>query len=880
MIGTPCLSLPLPTATYRLQFRNGMTFEGAVALIPHLVDLGISHLYASPVFTAVTGSTHGYDISNANEIDPALGGHEGFVALANALHHAGLGLILDIVPNHMAASLENPWWHSVLQWGADSPYARHFDIDWRMKLTLPFLGSSFEKEAADGKIKLALDPERRLLALAYYDQFYPLTPSTYPAALESLRGNAVARNLLLGASIQQVDDANEQDLAHHLGALSQDVSFLTAIHDLQPWQLRDYHTASQQLSYRRFFEITGLVGMRVEDERVFDDTHRLVLELVEAGLVDGLRIDHVDGLADPKAYLEMLRRETGDDILIVVEKILAGGEDLPQDWPVSGTTGYEFITAIAGIMADPNENGQLDDAFHSLTDPKRPFEVELRACKDLMLTVNFAGEVERLAGLAAEIARAAGAPDDIPTLAAAIRALIVEMPTYRTYATIEGIGDGDGHLLAEVAERALRSSKDDVTRSAIVFLQDRLVHTDPALDADMLAELRARFQQLSAPVMAKALEDTLFYRNSAFLARNEVGDSPAHAAGGIAHLHAAMESRAALMPHALSATSTHDTKRGEDARARLYTLSEAPREWAADVERWRQMNAHLVAGLDDGAAPEPQLEWTIYQSLLGVWPAGDQPSSDALSSLNDRLKDFAVKAVREAKQRTSWSDNNEPYEQAVTSYAQALLDPGNGAFQADFHQTIQPHILAGLVNSLSQTLLKLTAPGIPDIYQGCEGLDLSLVDPDNRRPFDVIDLDDDPLPLPDIGNIARYKQKIIRAGLSLRRQKGADLCDAEYRPLELSGPASDHWLAFMRRGKSTISMTLVPRLALGRLEGGDLTLSPEMMQDTALLMPPEYDGIAMRNLISGALITGGAELDLSTLLAGHPVALLVADALV
>ncbi|WJH40696.1 malto-oligosyltrehalose synthase [Aliirhizobium terrae] len=592
----------IPTATYRIQFRNGMTFDRAAGFVPYLKRLGISHLYASPIFTATSGSTHGYDVTDANEIDPDIGGREGFNRLVYALKAEGLGLILDIVPNHMAASLENPWWRDVVEHGEKSAYARHFDIDWSRRLTLPFLGDTFEKVLEAGEISVKPDPETGKPALAYYETFYPLNPETY---------------------------AGRED---EVLALT-DNTAIADLHDQQPYRLMSWRDAPRDLSYRRFFEITGLAGVRVEDDQVFDDTHRLILELVRSGAVDGLRVDHVDGLADPKAYLERLRQEAGSDCYITVEKILGEGEDIAPDWPISGTTGYEFIASLSNALVDGAKLKDLQAAYAATTGAAPDMEQELRAAKLLMADNNFAGEVATLGKLAESICEdLLDAPQlSTETIRAGLRELLVTFPVYRTYGTDDGMPP-EGRQMLEKVVAHVRRSQPTADLAALPFLTSVLNGDVPTTPAEKAAIFRTRFQQLTGPLMAKSVEDTLFFRHHMLLALNEVGAEPLPRDFSLEQFHAQMQNRQQLQPEALSGTSTHDTKRGEDARARLYALSEAPQIWADAVTRWRRMNAKAVARLADGPAPEPAVEWMLYQALLGVWPAELAPDDAPGSS--------------------------------------------------------------------------------------------------------------------------------------------------------------------------------------------------------------------------------------------------------
>ncbi|WP_313275962.1 malto-oligosyltrehalose synthase [Kosakonia cowanii] len=784
-----------PTATYRLQFRNGMTFERAVALVPYIKKLGISHLYASPIFTATSGSTHGYDVTDANEIDPTLGGREGFDKLAQALKAAGLGLIIDIVPNHMAASLENTWWRDVIAKGEKSPWAHHFDIDWSRRLTLPFLGEDFDAVVEKGELKVEADPQTGKPAFVYYESVYPLVEASW--------------------------QGREQEI---LGLT--DAAKITELHAQQPWRLMSWRDAASDLSYRRFFEITGLVGMRVEDDQVFDDTHKLILELVHSGAVDGLRVDHVDGLADPRGYLMRLRQKAGDDCHITVEKILGKGEHLPDDWPVSGTTGYEFIAALSDVLVDDENLDGLREAYDQVVGKPVDMKAELRSAKLLMVDRNFAGEFSVLLRLAGNIAgHEASAPAE-EALRQALRELLIAFPVYRTYGTAQGLPPADLALLQKVVSK-VKASSFAPEPTALDFITRILTGDLPDSARDEAARFRTRFQQLTGPLMAKSVEDTLFFRQNMDLALNEVGAEPLRRNFSLARFHQEMQTRLEKQPDALSGTSTHDTKRGEDARARLYTLTEAPARWAECVTRWREMNKDKVSMLEDGPAPRPAVAWMIYQALAGVWPVTLQPDdAEGLKALEGRFVEFVEKALREAKQRTDWVDSNDAYESAVLDYVRHLLSPDNQPFLQDFTTSLLPFIRAGLVNSLTQTLIKLAAPGVPDIYQGSEALNFSLVDPDNRLEPDYPELERlldaqehaDPR-LQEGWSSGQLKQSFIARLLHLRQEKPALFRHGDYLTLNADGEQADNVIAFARVDEDDALIVLAPRLLFGALDG-------------------------------------------------------------
>ncbi|EPA0074491.1 MULTISPECIES: malto-oligosyltrehalose synthase [Enterobacter] len=796
----------IPSATYRIQFRNGMTFDRVVALIPYFRDLGISHLYASPVFTATTDSTHGYDVTDPNEIDPAIGGREGFDRMAAALRQAGMGLILDIVPNHMSTSLENRWWRDVIEHGKQSRYARYFDIDWSRPLTLPFLGDTFEAELEKGAIRLHRDSVTNKAALVYYDTAYPLNPGTW--------------------------DENKS---------------IAELHEAQSWRLMSWREAPKQLSWRRFFEITGLVGVRVEDEQVFHDTHRLILELVHDGTVDGLRIDHIDGLADPLGYLQRLRQATGPDCYITVEKILAKGEQLPAEWPVSGTTGYEFIASLAEVLVDDNSMARLEKVHNETLGVTVDRQNALRDAKGLMTDRNFEGEFTTLLNLARDLAQHNGVEIQTDDIHHALRELLIAFPVYRTYGTAEGLTPSDVTLLSRVVASV------NASEPALSLIVRILTGDLPERDRDAAILFRTRFQQLTGPLMAKSVEDTLFFRHNLELALNEVGADPTPRAFSLSRFHQEMRIRLARQPDALLGTSTHDTKRGEDARARLYTLTEAPEQWGENLARWRQMNQTHVRFLNDGTAPNAADTWMIYQALAGVWPATLSPDDwDGLQTLEARFLGFIEKALREAKQRTDWIDSNESYENVVMDYVRHLLSPDNTLFLHDFSETLQPFVRAGLMNSLSQTVIKLTAPGIPDIYQGSEALNFSLVDPDNRREPDFAAL---------VQNLTtanstvfndeqcwrdgRVKQYVTATLLRLRPHYPALFRYGDWLPLKVTGEREEHLIVYARVKDDEALIVAVPRLVFS------VTRNEKLWVNTSVAIPEELVGKRYRDVFSG-----------------------------
>jgi (1->4)-alpha-D-glucan 1-alpha-D-glucosylmutase len=772
--------MKIPRATYRLQFRNGIDFESVAGLAPYLQWLGISHLYASPIYAAVTGSNHGYDVVDHNLIDPVLGGRAGFERMVEALRREGIGVLLDIVPNHMAASIENPWWRSVVRLGRESPFAGHFDIDWSRRLTLPILGGSFEDAVEAGDVALVIEADG--IGMRVPGAILPLNPTTFTLALEQTPADMLTSKIgRSGLTTNEVDT-----LRSALDAQSQRRALLSRLHDAQSWQLMNWKTAKDSLSYRRFFEVAGLVGVRVEDPNVFADVHRLTLELVREGLVAGLRIDHVDGLSDPAGYLENLRAVVGLDVYVVVEKILGHGEDLPG-WDVQGTTGYEFITAVAGLMVDREGFEHLRQGYASWIGRVPDPDAELRQAKLQLLAVNFSGELEQLAKLSG-----------IPAGTEAIAELIAGFDVYRTYGQDGSLDESDGSRLTSATTRALQRRPD---LASGIEEAARLLAEPPS--GENARAYRRKFQQLSGPAMAKSLEDTFFYRYHPLIALNEVGSELRGPEG----FHAAMAHRLATQPCGLTATATHDTKRGEDARARLYALSHEPAPWLEAVARWHDMMKPDSVDRDT--------EWMIYQALAGVWP--DELALDdvhGLAALHERILPFVEKALREAKLGTDWMEPNSSFEEAHRSFAAALLDPSNQAFLQDFQAVIIPYARAGRLLSNAQLALKLYAPGVPDIYQGTEHEDFSLVDPDNRRRPDLEALAEASRTRPMV------KQAIIREALDLRRHQPELFASGTYESIDLPHPIDEAVSGLTRRSADGGVTLLILRRPM-KLDGLD-----------------------------------------------------------
>jgi len=898
----------IPAATYRLHFRTGMTFARAAELAPYFARLGISHVYSSPIFQAEPDSTHGYDVTDTRVLDTSLGGEPAFEHMIAAFQAEGLGFIPDFVPNHMSASPRNPFWRDVLEWGQASEYAQFFDIDWAApKLLVPALVTAYGNALAKGEFGLDFDEEDGGLTLTYGVLKLPLTPPSYGQILvrgehedfaEWARRFAVAapdrapelKSELVAAArspgFRQVLDQAITDLMQHTGAMHE-------LHEAQCWRLTHWRAARETLTYRRFFEISDLVGLKIESPRVFDELHAKLGALMANGRLDGLRLDHIDGLADPKAYLERLQKAFGgqEPLYLIVEKILGPDEELRADWPVAGTTGYEFISALAGILVDPLGDEPMTRAYNAFLGEDVSYQSLVVEAKRRTLTRNLAGELDRLKDMAGALAARHLSTRDFgtDTLRRAIIELIAALPVYRTYIDISGAHEKDRSILNEALATA-KATREVEDEEAIDFL-GRVLMLDFEAPEDQAAalELTTRLQQTSGPVMAKALEDTTFYRFNRLIALNEVGGEPDRFGAPVTAFHMAMEGRLRRQPAGLSATATHDTKRGEDARARLYVLSEMPGAWSEAVNRWTGFTSPFRSDCTGMMAPEPEVEWMFYQALVGAWPLELSPDDEGeLSVFSERMTEFMLKAIREAKVHTSWTGQNEDYEGAVRKFTKAALDPARARpYLQDIVSTCQPIFVAGALNSLAQTAIKLAAPGVPDIYQGTELWDLTLVDPDNRRP---VDFESRRSKLDAIANMpvvdlvsgwrsGAIKMRLIQAGLELRAAAGDIFDEGGYLPLAVGGTAADHVLAFARVVGGDAVVVVVPRLGLEMLKEQTAPLVPhQRWRNTNVQLPRVLASRRLYDVITGESVAGNA-LNVGQVLRNFPVGVLSTQAI-
>jgi len=897
----------IPRATYRLQLNADFTFTDARDLIGYLHDLGISDVYTSPLFRPRSGSTHGYDVVHHNEFNPVLGSEADFNSLTDTLEHFEMGLLLDIVPNHMGVNTENDWWMDVLKHGPSSVYADYFDIDWRPRnraldnrVLIPTLGDHYGRVLEAGELELVY--WHGDFYVHYYDHQFPLTPETYRTILEEVHRDYIMldeqnestemelSSLIVSLSHLPHYTATEENeltvrrreqviIRRRLLALFEsDPSFRTAIDmaltrvngipgepssfDLfdgilrrQPYRLSYWRVAADEINYRRFFDINDMAAIRIENPHVFEDVHRLTIDLLARKAISGLRIDHPDGLWDPEAYFfrlqemyvtEVARRHTEDNDLpqaavsarmrllettpnaqyplyVLVEKILSETEPLPESWAVYGTTGYRFLNLVNGLFVRRANEDTFNDLYTAFTGMDTPFDELTDYTKKLVMSQSLNSEIEARAAQLSRIVEQNRRYQGFSraSLAAAMSEIIAALPIYRTYITGPGkVNERDRNYINEAVATA-REHSPLMPASVFEFLRETLLMENlQDFNEQQRADLREfvmQFQQITGPVMAKSIEDTAFYIYNRLTSLNEVGGHPEHFGTPIAEFHTHHAINA--FPYTMLSTSTHDTKRSEDVRARLNVLSEMPDLWAEAVNRWSAINNIARGEVDGEQAPSRNDEYLLYQSLLGIYLA-DASEED----LRDRLVRYMHKAVNEAKTRSNWVNPNRAYADALTEFIYAMLE--NDAFMADFRAFAEPVMQFGYYNSLSQTLLKLTCPGVPDIYQGTELWDFSLVDPDNRRPVnyehrrnllneirerendaraalaaDLIDR------LPD----GAAKLYIVYRTLQHRRENEAFFREASYTALTVDGPHAEHVCAFMRHMDDQLLMIVVPR---------------------------------------------------------------------
>jgi (1->4)-alpha-D-glucan 1-alpha-D-glucosylmutase len=905
-------------ATYRLQFNRHFTFRDATGLVPYLASFGISHVYASPIMEARPGSTHGYDIVDHNRLNPEIGSEADFDALVDALHAHGMGLILDFVPNHMGVGgKDNVWWLDVLEWGQDSPFAAYFDINWEAsrpdlkgRVLLPVLGDQYGVILERGEIALRFDPEEGSFSAWYFDHRFPISPRSYRAILEAggqgldefvrectaifARGANEVREDGMKLKRRLAECAGEPDAAKAIatalkgfnGEAGNPASFhrLHKLLEAQAYRIAYWRVAAEEINYRRFFNINELAGLRMELPQLFEHTHRLLFKLIERGNVQGLRIDHIDGLFEPRVYCEQLQQRFAEPLYIVVEKILARYEIL-QDWPIAGSTGYDFANQVLGLFVDSQGEAPMTRVYARFANVDESFDDVLYACKKRIMQVNLASEMNVLAQEFHRLSMSEWRTRDFTFngMLAALEEVIAAFPVYRTYVSRRGVGADDRRYI----EWAIASAKKrwhTADPSIFDFLQGVL--TGRSADQqfqwhhDQVLHTAMHFQQVTGPVMAKAFEDTAFYRYFRLLALNEVGGDPRRFGMSVAAFHHLTQDRARSWPRAMVTTATHDTKRGEDARVRLALLSEVPHEWANRIMQWLRLNRSRRSEVDGEIVPDRNTEYLFYQTLLGAWPPGLALADVAgIKSLGERIEAYMIKAAREGKQQSSWSNPNTAYEAALQHFVRGVLDASReGPFLIEFHAFVTSLARLGAIASLSQLVLKLTVPGVADIYQGGELWDFSLVDPDNRRPvaWNLRRALLEEVAACSIADLAEHwqdgREKLFATWrlLECRRAHPDLLADGDYQPLEVEGEKAGHLCAFARNRGGQSLVVAVPRLVYALYCGGETAKWEE-----AEIVLPARGG--WQNVFTGRNLVLQERARVSDLLGEFPVGVLIGE---
>ncbi|NVZ13413.1 MULTISPECIES: malto-oligosyltrehalose synthase [unclassified Pseudomonas] len=900
-------------ATQRLQFHKGFTLDDAVPLVPYFAELGISHLYASPLLSARAGSMHGYDVVDPTTVNPELGGEPALRRLVAALREHDMGLILDIVSNHMAVGgADNLWWLDLLEWGRLSPYSEFFDIQWHSpdpllkgQLLMPFLGSDYGEALQSGALPLRFDPQHGSFYVEHYEHRFPICPREYGelVPVKSLadrfsslayqpdaypQAAALKQELIEAARDPETLKAIEANLDLYDARQPEGFARLHHLLEQQSYRLASWRTAADDINWRRFFDVNELGGLRVERSAVFEATHGKIFQLISEGLIDGLRIDHIDGLADPRGYCRKLRRRvdslaSGRHLPIFVEKILGEGETLREDWRVDGTTGYEFMNQLSLLQHDPKGFEPLAELWTRHTERPSSFIEEAWLARQQILNGSLAGDFESVAQALLQVARDDVMSRDL-TLGAirrALQELIVHFPVYRTYISARGRSELDDVFFLQALAGA-RSTLSEGDWPVLDYLE-KWLGGQPWRDRPlgrkrkMLKHACVRFQQLTSPAAAKAVEDTAFYRSGVLLSRNDVGFSTEQFSAPLEDFHAVNQQRLRTFPDNLLATATHDHKRGEDTRARLAVLSEAADWYAEQVEQWRPLAARLRS---DANTPSAGDELILYQVLLGSWPLDlHRDDTEGLADYHQRLWQWQQKALREAKLNSSWSAPNELYEQGVEAFlSRLLLEDAGKTLRDAIGEAAQAIAPAGALNGLAQSLLRLTVPGVPDLYQGDEFWDFTLVDPDNRRPVDYPARQQGLHTPPDIGELmfnwhdGRIKQALISQVLGLRKAHPQLFRQGTYEPLEVVGEHAERVVAFYREYQGKQLLVVVPRWPHRLLENGVYPLiNAQIWGDTRVRLPFAAPTQNWKGLFRTGAVTPNKELMISAALGDFPV---------
>jgi (1->4)-alpha-D-glucan 1-alpha-D-glucosylmutase len=934
--------MQIPLATYRIQFTSDFNFQSAQAIASYLAELGISDLYASPIFTARRGSTHGYDVVDPQSINPELGGQEGFDALRAELRQYNLGWLQDIVPNHMAFDSQNNMLVDVLENGPDSQYHNFFDINWNHpyggihgRVLAPFLGKFYGDCLESGELQLRYSQSG--LSINYYSLSFPLRIESYGNvlmydlgrlrdklgrdhpdfvkflgilyALKYIPSGSEGRERYdqivfikrmlweLWSDSETVQQYIEENIQVFNGEVGKSESFnlLDNLLSEQFFRLSYWKVGNEELNYRRFFTVNDLISLRAEDQAVFDATHSFILELLQKGDITGLRIDHIDGLYDPLQYLNRLR-EYAPEVYISVEKILEPHEELPLNWPIQGTTGYDFMSKINCLFCQQSSQADFDSIYYQFISRSTPCETLIDENKRLIIGKHLAGDIDNLAHLLKQISDRHRYASDFTMygLKRALVEILAMFPVYRTYISREGSRKADQECMQQVIERAKENLPNFgnelyfIERFLLLDFDDHLSREDKELWMHFLM----RMQQVTGPLMAKGVEDTVFYVYNRLVSLNEVGSSPCQFGISVEDFHSYNQSRSAQWPHALNATATHDTKRGEDVRARINVLSEIPQEWESQLKNWSAINAPLKEAVQALNVPVANDEYLLYQTLLGAYPldSADYPQ------FIDRVKEYIIKALREAKVNSNWMRPETAYEEAFTKFVDRILeDTDDNLFLQvfrPFQQKIQHY---GFFNSLSQTLLKITSPGLPDFYQGTELWDLSLVDPDNRRPVDfelrqkylkeikaktkakgkaksnLLSYIADILKTPEDG---RVKLFLIYRALQARQEHSELFRRGDYQKLTILGSLKTHVVAFARNLGDTRVIAIAPRNLTPLIKEGELPLGEQVWHETRIVQPPGSSSV-WYEAITGQEIHSEDTLWLKEILTHFPVALLI-----
>ena len=962
----------IPRATYRLQLNRDFNLRQATSLIPYLDELGISHCYLSPLLRARPGSRHGYDITDHSSLNPEIASAEDFEKFVAALRRRGMGLIMDVVPNHMGVmGADNVWWLDVLENGPASRFAAYFDIDWQPmneslpgKVLLPVLGGHYGTVLESGEFTLSFNAEQGGFNVFYYDHRFPVDPREYPRILghhlerlearlgaehpsylefqslvtafshlpsrysvsaeevaERVRDKEVHKHHLAALFLSSADIAQfiAENVAEFNGAGSENSVRYDLMHELlqaQAYRLASWRVAADEINYRRFFDINDLAALRMDNPEVFEATHHLIRKLLARGYVNGLRIDHPDGLYSPQDYLDRLQAmaaalvpeiaepDNGGNakpLYIVVEKILAPYEHLPESWPIHGTTGYDFAAVCGGLFVDGGSADPFTRIYQGFIGARSDLEEMMRANKRLIMETSLAGELQVLAAQLGRIARNDRRTCDFTfnALRGTLADTLASFPVYRTYVAVCEASPDDEHYVDWAVGVAKKRSK-AVDTSIFDFVREALLvkHGQGSRDEflEAVCIFAMKFQQYSSPVMAKAVEDTTFYQYNRLVSLNEVGTAPNRFGVSVAAFHRENQERLRRWPHAMLSSSTHDSKRSEDVRARISALSEMPDAWHKALASWRKHNRSKRRELETGYAPDRNDEYLLYQTLLGIWPFG-MPDAEAAARLAERVERYFLKAVREAKVHSSWINPDNDYETAVRDFIHALLspDPANH-FLRDFLPFHERVARLGAFNSLSQLLLKLASPGVPDIYQGNEIWDFSLTDPDNRRPVDYAMRRESLSAIRALdtkrgaagcaaellGHLedGRIKLYLTWKTLAFRRDHEPAFRDGDYLPLKLHGQRADHVCAFARQWGGDVFIVMAPRLLAGLMgEEQALPVGQHAWGDTWAELPPDCFQGQWLNALNGqavetGMFDGSSGLALAQVFASFPYALL------